>query len=85
MSICVVLNSDGTLTSTGQSADQCSGYVLQDAAQHAQFAELSTMFAFPDAGQANEVFAYCFGLVLACNVLGYVTGAVVKMVSTDRA
>ena len=70
---------------TGQPVDACAGYVLQDASTHAQFAELSTMFAWPDMAEANQVFSFCFFLVLAMNVVGYVVGAVVKSVSTERA
>ena len=46
---------------------------------------IADLFELPPAQEASAVFAACFGLVLAMNVAGYVVGAVVKSVSTDRA
>lgn len=46
---------------------------------------IADLFQLPSAQEASAVFAACFGLVLAMNVAGYVVGAVVKSVSTDRA
>lgn len=84
MATCVVLAADGTLQPTGQPADQCAGYVLLTAAEHESYATLGELFGMPTVAEAQEIFVYGFGLVLLLNVAGYMVGAVVKMVSTDR-
>ncbi|WP_295945285.1 hypothetical protein [uncultured Xanthomonas sp.] len=84
MATCVTLNADGTLTQTGQSADQCSGYVLVSSAEHAQAQILVDIFAWPQPEVAHNWFMAAFYVVLALNVVGYVVGAVVKAVSTER-
>lgn len=43
------------------------------------------LFDVPTLEQANQVFLLCFSMVLGANVLGYLVGAVVKSVSTERA
>ncbi|WP_307753732.1 hypothetical protein [Xanthomonas albilineans] len=84
MAICVTLNADGTLTQTGQAVDQCTGYVLVSSAEHAQTQVISDIFSWPKPEIVSSWFTAAFGLVLALNVVGYVVGAVVKMVSTER-
>jgi len=84
MSECVVLNPDGTLSSTGQPASECAGYVLVSATEHAQMSFLAELFQWPEADVAATWLVGAFGLVLACNITGSVVGSVVKMVSTDR-
>lgn len=84
MALCVTLAEDGTLTPTGESADQCGGYVLVSSAEHAQANILIELFQWPDAEVAAGWFSGFFGLVLAFNCVGYIVGAVVKSVSTER-
>jgi len=84
MAVCVVLAADGTLHPTGQPAAECGGYVLASAAENAQATVLQEIFKWPQPEVAAAFFSAAFGLVLALNVAGYVVGAVVKMVSTDR-
>jgi len=84
MSTCVVLNADGTLSQTGQSAGECSGYVLVSSAEHAQMQVLADLFSWPAPEVVSGWFAAAMTFVLVMNAAGYVVGAVVKMVSTER-
>lgn len=84
MSECVVLNPDGTLSSTGQPASECAGYVLVSATEHAQQSFLTQLFQWPEAEIAGSWLVGAFGFVIVCNVAGSMVGSVVKMLSTDR-
>lgn len=84
MAVCVTLAPDGTLIPTGEAAGQCGGYVLVSGAEHAQALMLIDLFQWPEPEMAAGWFSGVFGLVLALNVVGYVVGAVVKSVSTER-
>lgn len=85
MATCVALHPDGTLHPTGQAASECSGHVLLSGAEHASLSFLQQLFEWPTAEVAATWLVGAFGFVIVCNVAGYLTGAVVKMVSTDRA
>lgn len=84
MSECVVLNADGTLTSTGQPVSECAGYVLVSSTEHAQMSFLSDLFTWPEPEIAASWLVGAFGFVLVCNVAGSLVGSVVKAVSTER-
>lgn len=84
MSECVVLNADGTLTSTGQPVAGCAGYVLVSSSEHAQMSFLSSLFQWPEADVAGTWLVGAFGFVMVCNVVGSMVGSVVKAVSTER-
>lgn len=84
MSTCVVLTAEGTLQQTGQPVTECSGYVLVSAAENAQTQILVDLFQWPSPEVATQFLMGAFTFVLAMHVVGYVVGAVVKMVSTDR-
>lgn len=85
MGLCVVLQADGTLVPTGQPVSECAGYVMPSAAEHAQASILVDLFKWPEPEVAAAWFTGVFGLVLTFHVVGYVVGAVVKSVSTERA
>lgn len=84
MSECVALAANGTLIPTGQPVSECAGYVLISGTEHSQMAFLAELFQAPDAETLMGVLVATFGFVLVCNVAAYMTGAVVKMLSTDR-
>lgn len=84
MSVCVVLNADGTVTQTGQAVSECSGYVLVSAAENAQTQILIDLFSWPEPEVVTDWLMGSMMLVLALNAVGYVVGAVVKAVSTER-
>lgn len=84
MATCVVLNAEGTLQRTGEAADQCSGYVLLSGAENAQMEFLRDLFVWPEPAVVTGWLMGAMTLVLALNAVGYIVGAVVKMVSTER-
>lgn len=84
MPTCVALQADGTLLPTGEAADVCSGYVLMSGSEHAMLQFLNDIFAWPTPEVLSGWMVAAFGFVLTMNAAGYIVGAVVKMVSTDR-
>ena len=84
MAVCVTLTEAGTLVPTGESVSQCGGYVLVSGSEHATASVLVDIFQWPEPEVAAGWFSGVFGLILALNVVGYLVGAVVKSVSTDR-
>jgi len=84
VAVCVTLTDAGTLVPTGEAASQCGGYVLVSGSEHATASVLVEIFQWPEPEVAAGWFAGVFGLILTLNVVGYMVGAVVKMVSTDR-
>lgn len=84
MSECVLLAADGTLIATGQPVNECAGYVLLSGTEHGLLSILVDLFKAPDPETLIAVLVATFGFVLVCNVVAYMTGAVVKALSTDR-
>lgn len=84
MAVCVTLTEAGTLVSTGEPAAQCGGYVLVSGSEHATASVLVDIFQWPEPEVAAGWFSGVFGLILTLNVAGYLVGAVVKAVSTER-
>ncbi|MCD0244520.1 hypothetical protein JWH11_00995 [Xanthomonas melonis] len=85
MSTCVALTAEGTLQPTGQPVTECSGYVLVSAAENAQTQILIDIFKWPTPEVATSYLTGALTLVLVLNAVGYCVGAVVKMLSTERA
>lgn len=85
MAVCVQLATDGTLVPTGQPAAECSGYVLLTGAEHATLSFLQQLFQWPEPEVAATWLVGAFAFPLVCNTAGYLVGAVVKSVSTERA
>lgn len=85
MAACVQIAQDGTVVFTGQPVAECSGFVLVSGAEHATLNFLQQLFQWPSPEVAATWLVGSFGFVLVCNVAGYLTGAVVKAVSTERA
>lgn len=81
----MVVNADGTLAATGQPVAECSGYVLLSGAEHASLSFLTSLFQWPEPNVAMSWLVGAFGFVLVCNVVGSMTGSVVKALSTERA
>jgi hypothetical protein len=84
MPLCVALQADGTLIPTGQAVDACTGYVLHTAAESVFMTQLVDLFAWPEPSVLTSWLMGAFFLILTMNAAGYIVGAVVKMVSTDR-
>lgn len=88
MGICVTLQADGTLAPTGEAVESCTGYVLvtgsEQAALTTNVESLAAVFEWPTPEVLSSWVVAAFGFVLVMNVVGYITGAVVKMLSTER-
>lgn len=84
MPICVALQANGTLIPTGEAVEACTGYVLNSGSEHAIYQTLIDLFSWPTPEVATSWLMGAFILILTMNAAGYITGAVVKMVSTDR-
>lgn len=84
MALCVILNPDGTLAPTGEPVEACTGYVMHSAAENAVLQSLHELFSWPAPEEITAWVMAAFMFVLAMNACGYITGAVVKMVSTER-
>jgi len=82
---CYTIAADGTLHATGQGAADCAGYVMTSGAEYAQLQFLQEIFTWPAPETLTNWFMGAFVLVLTLNACGYIVGAVVKMVSTERA
>ena len=85
MADCYQIAADGTLHATGQSAAECAGYVMTSGAEYAQMQFLHDLFTWPAPEVLSNWFMSAFVMILALNAVGYVVGAVVKMLSTERA
>jgi hypothetical protein len=76
MALCVQLQPDGTLVPTGQTSEECTGYVLVTPAEHAWSALLHEAFAWPEPTEAATLMAKSFGGVLLFYIVAYICGAV---------
>lgn len=79
MAQCVTLNADGTLTPTGQTVDQCTGYVLVSGSEYGVYSAVQQALAFPDASTAMQFFFAAWGVVVVSYISARWVGAVVNM------
>ena len=79
MAQCVVLNADGTLSPTGQTVDQCTGYVLVSGSEYGVYQTLQSALAVPTVDQAQQWFITCWGAVVVIYISARLVGAVVSM------
>ncbi len=79
MALCVVLNTDGTLTPTGEAVEACTGYVLVSSSEHSFYAMVHQAFDTPDAETAAGWFVGALGAVMFWFVVGRIAGSVVAM------
>lgn len=84
MALCVTLLADGTLQPTGEPVEACAGYVMQSASEHAAGDLWAQLLAVPSPEIGGTWLVGSFGFVLVMNVVGSMTGAVVKAISSDR-
>jgi hypothetical protein len=82
---CFQVMQDGTLAATGEPVTECTGYVLLSGSEHALIATFTELFTWPAPEVVFAWLAGAFTFVLVMNVVAYITGAVVKSVSTERA
>jgi len=73
---CVTLNSDGTLTPTGQAVSECTGYVMVSGSEYGVYQALQTALAMPSADEASTFFIGTLGLVMFFFLVSRQVGAV---------
>lgn len=79
MGLCVALQQDGTLLPTGETVENCTGYVLTSGSEHSFYALAYQAFAAPTPEQAAGWFVGSFGAVLVFYVGARMVGAIVAM------
>ncbi|MGC1551019.1 MAG: hypothetical protein WA777_21045, partial [Rhodanobacter sp.] len=79
MATCVTLNADGTLTPTGQTVDQCTGYVLVSGSEYGVYQVVQTAFSAPDPATACSWFVGTWGTVMFFYIIERAVGSVVSM------
>lgn len=80
MSLCVVLNADGTLTPTGQPVADCTGYVLATPTEIWLSQTLAQALNPPDVEVMAGWWLGCFSLVIVCYVASRGIGALLHIV-----
>jgi len=70
MGLCVALETNGTLTPTGQSAADCTGYMLVTPSDYAQLSTLDALFSMPDPTTAAAYFTWINVSIIGAFVLG---------------
>jgi hypothetical protein len=79
MAQCVTLNADGTLTPTGQTVAECTGYVLVSGSEYGVYQVVQDAFTVPTADQATGWFFGAWGAVMVMYIAARCVGAVVSM------
>ena len=80
MSLCVVLNPDGTLSPTGQPVADCTGYVLATPAEIYFTEVMASAFEAPSNAALAGWFAGVFSLVLVLYLSARAIGSIVNSV-----
>ena len=83
MSVCVVVNPDGTLTPTGQPVSECTGYVLVSGSEHGVYALVQEAFGFPEPEVIGGWFVGAFGAVMLFYMASYYVGRVISVFDRD--
>jgi hypothetical protein len=64
MALCVTLNSDGTLATTGQAVSECAGYVMVSGTEYGVYQVVQDMLSTPTPEEAAGWFFGPLTLVL---------------------
>jgi hypothetical protein len=65
MASCVQLNADGTLTPTGQTVDECTGYVMVSGSEYAVYQLVQSALATPTHEQVAGIMSLGFFMPVA--------------------
>lgn len=76
MALCVTLNTDGTLTPTGQDVADCTGYVMVSSSEYGVYQAVNTAFAAPQPSDAMAWFAGGCSTVFFFYIVSYLCGRV---------
>ena len=79
MAVCVALDSNGTLTPTGEDVSACTGYVLLSGSEYSMVGAINTALGVPDSTTAMGWFMGPFSLVVVLYVAARMAGSVVNM------
>lgn len=79
MAICVTLNSDGTLSTTGETVDQCTGYVLVSGSEYGVYQVVQQALAVPTASETVGWFVGAWGAVMVSYIAARCVGALLSM------
>lgn len=80
MSLCVVLNADGTLTPTGQALTDCAGYTLVTPAEAVALTTLEQLFEMPPAVESSALFTFIVTSIVGAFVTGRAFGKPANLV-----
>jgi hypothetical protein len=76
MALCVAINSDGTLSQTGQPVSECAGYVMVSGSEYGVYQAVQDAFAVPTAQQATTYFVASWGCVVVMFIVSRLAGSV---------
>ena len=79
MALCVTINADGTLSATGESVSECTGYVMVSSSEYAVYSTLQAALAMPTTDDALSWFGGTFSLVLVFFVVARIGVKVAAM------
>lgn len=78
MALCVAMNSDGTLSPTGEYVSACTGYVLLSGSEYSLVNAVNSAFGVPSLEETTGWFVGPFvlvvGLYLAARSAGVIVG-----------
>lgn len=76
MALCVTLNADGTLTQTGDSVDQCAGYVLVSGSEYGVFQVVQDSLSMPTPEVMAEWFSAPFFMAVSLHFVAMFVGKI---------
>ncbi|TCV97739.1 hypothetical protein EC912_101756 [Luteibacter rhizovicinus] len=79
MAICVTVNPDGTLATTGQAVSECAGYVMVSGSEYGVYQVVQDMLSVPTPEQAAGWFSGPFILVCTLYVAAKHVGTILSM------
>lgn len=79
MAECVTLNADGTLTPTGQTVGQCTGFVLVSGSEYGVYQLVQDVFVIPSTADACTWFVGAWGCIVFFYVVSRCVGTVLSM------
>lgn len=76
MALCVQLNTDGTITPTGQPISECTGYVMVSGSEYGVYQLMQDVLATPTHEEMAAFSSLGFFGVLALYMVGRMWGSV---------
>lgn len=79
MALCVVINPDGTLASTGEPVATCTGYVMVSGSEYGVYQSVQTALGAPTSAEAMGWFIGAWGAVMVFFIASRAAGSVISM------